>query len=236
MDELLELLKIFLEASLTSSGASLFAPLIVFLAGVLSAFLPCCLLSVPLIIGYVGYGSVGARKGFLLSSVFSIGFVVSTTLLGLLVVSLGSFLKVKLVGSWWYLVLSVLMILMALQIWEVIRIVPSTDFLGKSKKRGFLGAFVAGCLASLFSSPCSTPILVVLLTLVSQSRSVLFGTFLMFLYALGHCVIFILAGTFTGAVKGLMNSGKYKVLSQVLKWVSGGVIMLIGLYLFYLGI
>lgn len=212
------------------------APLLALLAGVVTAFTPCCLSSVPLIIGYVGGDSeTSTRKSFRLSLSFSLGMVLASTLLGVTVAMMGTMLQMFYQGSWWYLILGVLMILMALQFWEVINIIPSTYLTSKNKRRGHLGAVITGVLAGIFSSPCSTPVLVALLTIVAQQGEILRGVFLLLLYSIGHSVLFLIAGTFTGSVRAFVKSGKYRIASEVVKWVTGSVILLFGLLLLYLG-
>lgn len=45
------------------------APLLALAAGVLTSFTPCCLSSIPLVIGYVGYMEADQGKAFRLSLV-----------------------------------------------------------------------------------------------------------------------------------------------------------------------
>ena len=87
------------------------------------------------------------------------------------------------------------MIMMSLQTFEVFTFVKSTNFQTKSTKRGILGALISGILGGFFSSPCSTPILVVLLALVSTSGNLVWGIFLLLLYSLGNSILVIIAGT-----------------------------------------
>jgi cytochrome c-type biogenesis protein len=213
------------------------APLLALLAGVVTAFTPCCLSSVPLIIGYVGGTSDrSVKKSFKLSLVFSLGMVLTSTILGLVIGKFSTMVQMYYSGGWWYVVLGILMLLMALQVWEVVTIIPSTYLTSRSKKKGNLGAFLAGVLAGVFSSPCSTPILVALLLIVAQQGNMLWGGFLLLLYSIGHSVLFLVAGTFTGSMRNIMASGKYGILSQVAKWGSGTVILILGFYLLYLGL
>jgi cytochrome c-type biogenesis protein len=214
-----------------------FSPLLALLAGVITAFTPCCLSSVPLIIGYVGgTGQRDIKKSFKLSLTFSVGMVITSTILGVIVALLGTMVQMQYSGGWWYVVLGALMLLMALQVWEVITIIPSTFLLSKSTKKGHVGALIAGVLAGVFSSPCSTPILVALLTIVAQQGKIGWGAFLLFLYSVGHSVLFLFAGTFTGAMRNMMANKKYSVLSEVVKYVSGFAIMVLGLYMLYMGL
>lgn len=82
----------------------------------------------------------------------------------------------------------------------------AAKFQGK-KRRGFFGAFLTGLLAGLVASPCISPILVVILTWVAKSASTILGVGLLFTFALGLGVLFILIGTFSGILKNLPKSG-----------------------------
>ena len=210
------------------------APLLALLAGVLTSFTPCALSSVPLVIGYVGGSSNNDnRKAFRLSLVFALGMAVTFTALGVIASLTG-----KLIGraaSWWYIVLGILMVLMALQTWEVYNFIPSTFLASKSTKKGYVGALIAGILGGVFSSPCSTPVLIVLLALVAGQGNILWGILLLLLYSIGHSVLVLAAGTSMGFVKKLTASEKYGKASKVLKIVMGCLILLIAFYMFYLG-
>lgn len=210
------------------------APAVALLAGILTSVTPCALSSVPLVIGYVGgVGNQDINRAFRLSLLFSLGMAVSFTILGTLASLLGKLMQTS--GSWWYIILGILMVLMALQIWEVYQFIPSTYLTSKNRKKGYLGAFFTGVLGGVFSSPCATPVLVVLLAIVARSGNIPWGVFLLLLYSLGHSVLVVIAGTSVGFVEKVTKSGKYGAFSQMLKYIMGGLILLIGLYLFYLG-
>ncbi|AFV01189.1 MULTISPECIES: cytochrome c biogenesis protein CcdA [unclassified Dehalobacter] len=209
------------------------APILALLAGVLTSITPCALTSVPLVIGYVGgTGNNDPKKAFRLSLAFALGMAVTFTTLGTAASLLG-----KLIGTsspWWYIALGVLMVLMALQTWEVYNFIPSTFLTSKTTKKGYIGAFVTGILGGVFSSPCATPVLVVLLGIVARSGNVAWGVLLLLLYSVGHSVLVLAAGTSVGLVKKVTSSGRYGIFSKVLKYFMGGVILLIAFYMFYL--
>ncbi|MDF2685338.1 MAG: thiol:disulfide interchange protein [Clostridia bacterium] len=210
------------------------APLLALLAGVLTAFTPCCLSTIPLVISYVGgINSKDTKKAFLLSAAFSLGMAVTLTALGTAASLLGKLLIGT--GSWWYIILGLLMILMALQTWEIFNFIPSSYAIGKNRKRGFIGAFLAGILGGLFSSPCATPVLIVLLAFVAKEGNLLFGVLLLLLYSAGHSVLVLIAGTSIGFVQKLSANEKYGNISKILKIAMGILILLIAFYMFYLG-
>lgn len=188
---------------------------------------------IPLIVGYVGgVGEKNTKKAFAYSAVFSAGTAVTFVALGIIATSAGRLMGTS--SPVWYMILGVLMMLMALQTWEVFNFIPSINLMGKSEKRGFIGAFAAGVLGGIFSSPCSTPVLIALLAIVAGNGSLAWGILLMLLYSIGHSALVMVAGTSVGFVQRISNSGRYAKAGKVLKVIMGAAILLIGLYMFYL--
>jgi cytochrome c biogenesis protein CcdA len=209
------------------------APLLSVAAGILTSFTPCSLSTVPLVIGYVGGVGTDTRKAFRLSLTFAVGSAITFTVLGTVAATMGNLISNG--GGWWYIVLGVLMVLMALQTWEVFNFIPNTALLSKNKKRNYVGALLAGILAGVFSSPCATPVLIALLAIVAGSGNVIWGMSLLLFYSIGHGALAVIAGTSTGFVKKLAADKRYEKASRVIKVVMGSLIMLIGFYMFYLG-
>lgn len=127
------------------------------------------------------------------------------------------------------------MVLMALQMFDIFTFVKPTYLQSKNSKKGYVGALLAGILGGLFSSPCATPVLVVLLAIVAQSGNLLLGIFLLLLYSIGNSFLVIACGTSVGLVKKIMRNEKYVKASTALKYVMGIAILLIAFYMFYLG-
>lgn len=207
------------------------APLLALFAGVLTSFTPCSLSSVPLVIGYVG-GSRDTKKAFGYSVIFAVGTAITFLALGLIASSAG-----RLMGNSspvWYGFLGTLMVLMALQTWGVIHLIPSANLLAKSRRRGWIGAFLAGILAGIFASPCSTPVLIALLGMIAGKGSLAWGILLMLLYSLGHSALVIVAGTSVGFVQKISGSGAYGKAGTVMTAVMGALILAVGFYMFWL--
>jgi cytochrome c-type biogenesis protein len=210
------------------------APLLAFAAGVLTSFSPCSLSSIPLVIGYVGgYAGGDTKRAFRYSLVFCAGMAVTFTALGTLASLFGKLMRGS--GSWWYILLGTLMALMALQMWDIINIIPQAKIMGKSARKGYIGAAALGMLGGFFASPCATPVLVALLAMVAQGGSLPWGVLLLFLYSVGHSVLLLAAGTSVGLANGLASSSRLGRLGQVFKIAMGGAILLLSFYMFYLG-
>lgn len=211
------------------------SPLLALAAGLLTSLMPCSLSSVPLVIGYVGSATgedSEKSKPLKLSLVFALGLSLAFTALGTLAALAG-----WLMGSfsrWWNLALGVLMILMALQTFELFTFIPASYLVARTRRQGYLGALTAGGLAGLFSSPCSTPVLIALLAMVAGQGQVLRGILLLLVYAAGHSALSVLAGSSVGFARRLTQSPRYGKFSAVLRYVLGSLILLMGFYLLYL--
>ena len=209
------------------------APILALVAGILTSVTPCSLSSVPLIIGYVGgVGERNTKKAFLYSAVFSLGTAVTFVTMGIIATSAGMLMGTS--SPVWYIILGTLMVLMSLQTFGIFNFIPSVNLMGKNKKKGIVGAFLAGVLGGIFSSPCSTPVLIALLAIVAGEGKMLWGILLMLLYSIGHSTLVMVAGTSISFVQRINESNKYKTVAAVLKYVMGAAILLIGFYMFWL--
>ncbi len=222
--------------SVLIQGSLWLAPLLALLAGVLTSVTPCSLSSVPLIIAYVG-GTARKDPGtaFRYSLVFALGMAITFTALGATASLLGKLLNFG-TGGWWYLLLGGLMVLMALQTWGIITIIPASYAQSRNTKKGYQGALVIGVLGGLFSSPCATPVLIALLAVVARSGKPVRGIFLLLLYSIGHSMLVLVAGTFMGLTVKISNSKRYGFFAKIVTILLGLVILLAGLFLIYTGL
>lgn len=226
-----EILQTFSDLILSNSWL---APVLAFLAGVLTSFMPCSLTGIPLVIGYVGStGRKDTRRAFFLSLTFVLGTAVTFTVLGVVATLAG-----RMIGGLsnaWFLFLGVIMVLMALKTWGVFEIVPSATLSTLPTKTGYAGALAAGVLGGIFSSPCATPVLVALIAVVAGGANLAWGVLLFFLYSIGHGVLAVIAGTSVGFAQKITMSENYASANRMIKIVLGTAILLIGFYMFYLG-
>ena len=204
----------------------------VFVAGVVSSASPCVLATIPLVVGFVGGYAGGDRKrAFLYSLAFIIGLAITFTAFGAAAAVLGTMFGT--VGGWWYVALGVVAIAMGLQMLGLyeIRLPINTNI--QPKRRGIIGALLLGLFFGIVSSPCATPVLVVILTFVASQQKILYGTALLFTYAIGHCLLMLLAGTFTGFVEAFVRSKGVTNFSALTKKAGGVIVSLVGTYLLW---
>ncbi|MGQ9689091.1 MAG: cytochrome c biogenesis CcdA family protein [Desulfobaccales bacterium] len=207
-----------------------------YLGGVIVTASPCILASIPLVIGYVGGYAGGSRKqAFVYSLTFVVGLAVVMSALGAAAALMGTLFGD--VGSYWYLVVAVILMIMGLQLAGVIKLKlgggDTQRFL--PQRTGLLGALILGLLFGLVLSPCASPVLAVILTLAAVQGKVVYGTTLLFAYALGQGTLILLAGTFTGVINGYLQS-RGATTGAVLQRVAGGLLFFAGAYIFFQGV
>ncbi|MCX8074184.1 MAG: sulfite exporter TauE/SafE family protein [Clostridia bacterium] len=207
--------------------------LVALLAGIVSSFTPCSLSSIPLIIGYVGgYNESDKRKPFIYSLIFSLGLAVMFTILGVLSVTIGRlFIGI---GAVWYTILGLILLMVALQMLGIINIGSNVCNVHK-KKNGVIGAFLLGIIGGVFSSPCSTPVLIAILTFVAEKGNILLGGSLLLVYSIGHSILVIIAGTSVGITQSIVSSDKTNKIAVIMKYIFAVLVLWLALYMLYLG-
>ena len=225
LDSILEALSPMLESSVT-------APIAAFLAGVITSLTPCSLSQIPLVLGYVGK-EASPGKAFRLSLVYAAGSAVTFTAFGIAASLLGTLLGAAF--SWWYIALGIIMLLMALQIWGIINIAPSTYLAAKNRHRGYLGALIAGVIGGIFSSPCSTPVLIALIAMIAASESTVKGAVLMLLYSIGCTALSVALGSSPSLIRKIGQNDRMRKASKALSILLGCGVFIIGIVLLYLG-
>jgi cytochrome c biogenesis protein CcdA len=201
-----------------------------FLAGVLSSASPCVLVTIPLVVGFVGGYADGDRwKAFRYSLAFILGLSLTFTAFGAAAGLLGTMFGT--LGGKWHVLAGLVALVMGGQLLGLyeLRLPLRRDY--RPKQGGIVGALLLGLFFGIVSSPCATPALVVILTFVATKGQVLYGVALLFTYALGHCLLMLAAGTFTGFVEAFGNARGIVDFSHRAKQASGAVVALAGAWL-----
>lgn len=204
----------------------------VFLGGFLTAANPCVLAMVPLMMGFVGgtREATSVKMALLYSLCFVMGLSITFAVLGVIAASMGRLLGD--IGGYWPYVVAGVCILMGLHLMEVFSFSISLPGNFRVKQAGLIGALLLGLLFGVVSSPCATPILAIVLTYVaSRGSSLLYGGALLLVYALGHSVLILAAGTSVGFAKGFLESKGLTRATSRLRKGAGGLIVLVGVYI-----
>lgn len=203
--------------------------------GVLSVVLsPCHLASIPLVVGYINrQGEPTVRRAFAISSVFSLGILVTIGIVGAITAVAGRMLGD--VGPYGNYIVAAVFFLVGLYLLDVIPL-PWRG-LGNLRmgSRGYGGAVLLGLVFGVALGPCTfaymAPMLAVTFGLASHSLP--YAGLLLGMYALGHCAVIVAAGTSIGMVQRYLRWSERSRGTRIVKGVSGALVILAGLYLVY---
>jgi len=205
----------------------------VFAGGLMTALNPCVLAMVPLLMGVVAGNreTTTLKRSLVFSLFFVLGLAATFTTLGLISGLMGRMFGD--IGKFWKYAVAGVCLLMGLHLLGALKWNLSIPIRFRMKQKGNLGAFLLGLLFGVVSTPCAVPILAVLLTFVASEGNPVFGGALLFVYALGHSVLVLIAGTSVGAAKSLIESKGLHRAHAFLQKAAGVLIIGIGLYFLF---
>lgn len=200
-----------LEAALQAS--ILLALGISFLGGLLASLTPCVYPLIPIVIGFVGSKTLGEKtklKAFVLSLAYVLGMALVYSLLGMVAALSGKMFGQIGTSFWAQFIVANIMIALGLGMLDVFPLpLYSSKSTGTADKKGLAGAFMLGMASGLVASPCTAPILGVILTYVASTQKVLQGGSLLFSFSMGMGMLLLLAGTFSGMLASLPKPGQW---------------------------
>lgn len=185
----------------------------IFLGGILVSLTPCVYPMIPITLSIIGARSATSTPvtGFARSLVFVLGIATIYTILGLIVATSGGTIGFILQNKWFLIGLSVLFILMGISMLGAfnLQLPPSiaAKLQGSGNRGGFFGAFLLGITTGVVASPCGSPVLVGILALAGAGGQPGLGAVMLFTYALGIGMLFLVLGTFPAFLGKVPKSG-----------------------------
>jgi len=204
--------------------------ILAFSMGLLALLTPCVFPMIPILssILVAQGGSLGAKRGFLLSLVYVLSMGIAYTIAGVLAGVFGANIQAMLQNRITIYIFCAIFILLALSMFGFFEIgLPSSlqSKLAKTsddagKKGGFVGSFVMGFLSALIVGPCVAPPLAGALMYIGQTGNAFLGGFALFAMSIGMGSPLLLIGL--GAGKYMPKPGGWmNIVSKVF-----GVVML----------
>lgn len=200
--------------------------------GILSiALSPCHLTSIPLIIGFVDSTEVKTTgRRFILALLFATGILISIALIGILTASAGRIAGD--LGTWTNWLAAAIFAVIGLSFLDIIPL----NFNGISgipiKKKGRRAAFLIGLIFGVALGPCTfafmAPVLAV--TFTSENSSLTSSSLILAFYGIGHSLLIVLAGTFTGTLENYLKWNSEKGHTDKIKKIAGILLLLGALY------
>ncbi|MDD9301314.1 MAG: cytochrome C biosynthesis protein [Desulfobacter sp.] len=222
---------IFLTVNQWMTGGAAIAAAGCFLWGVISVlFSPCHLASIPLIVGYVGGQEkmVQPKQAGIYSVLFTTGLFITIALVGIACALLGRMLGD--VGSYWQILVGMILIWVALGMLGVEKCTMSGGVLYKLNPKGKWGAFVLGLAYGVLSGSCTFGFIAPILAIITVQEKIATGVILITLFAVGHCIPIVIAGSSTAAVKKLLENSKWNSAGTWFRKLAGATIACLGGY------
>jgi thiol:disulfide interchange protein DsbD len=192
-------------------GNLILAFLLIFLGGLLSSFTPCVYPVIPVTIAYIGAHSGKSRfSGFYLSLFFVVGLALVFSILGIIAAAGGSSFGSIGQSATIQFIIAAIFLGLAASMFGAYEIQLPSSWLSKMQsgtRSGPLGAIIMGGITGFIAAPCVGPIIGVLLVYIAATGNMLLGFFMMLMYALGMGVLFLVIGTFAGALNSLPQAG-----------------------------
>ncbi len=208
------------------AGGAAIAALGCFLWGMVSVMLsPCHLASIPLIVAYVGGQQrvLKPREAGYYAAAFTFGLFLTIALVGIICALLGRMLGD--VGNYWQILVGILLVWIALGMFGVEKCSIPGSQLHRLNVRGISGAFVLGVAYGVLSGSCTFGFIAPILAIITIQQKVAFGVLLILLFAIGHCLPIVVAGSSGAAVRGVLENSTWQGAG---KWFRKGAGVLIG--------
>lgn len=206
-----------------------------FLWGVASILLsPCHLASIPLIVGYIdSQGEIRTTRAALIAALFSAGILITIAVIGIVTGLAGRMMGD--IGQYGNIAVAVLMVIIGLYLLGIIPLPFLDNGINQPgmKKKGLLAAFLLGLFFGLALGPCTfaymAPMLGVAFTVASAN--LLYAIVLVGAYAVGHCMVIIIAGSSAEAVNHLLKWNESSKGALYIKKACGFLVVVAGIYM-----
>jgi cytochrome c-type biogenesis protein len=225
---------IFLAVNQWMTGGTSFALFGCFIWGIVSVlFSPCHLASIPLIVAYVAGQdrAVDPRQAGWYAGAFTIGLFITIAIIGLICVWLGRMLGD--VGIWWQVLVGGVLIWVAMGMLGVDACSMSGSLLYRLNLRGLRGAFGLGLAYGVLSGSCTFGFIAPILAIVTVQQQILSGIMMILLFAVGHCLPIVVAGSSTALIRRLTENSSWQGAGNWFRKGAGVIIGFLGLYFIF---
>jgi thioredoxin:protein disulfide reductase len=196
--------------------------------GLLVSLTPCVYPMIAITVSVFGANEAKSRmQAAALSSVFVLGIAVMFTALGVGAALSGAVFGRFLSNPYVVGLIALVFLTLAASMFGAFELtLPSglNNRLATVGGIGYGGAFVLGLVSALVAAPCTGPVLTAILLFIASTHKILFGTWVMFTFALGLGLPFFVVGTFAVS---LPKGGAWML---GVKWFFGVVLAVVALY------
>jgi cytochrome c-type biogenesis protein len=217
----------FLTINQWMEGATTLASFGCFLWGMVSVlFSPCHLASIPLMVAYVAGQEqiLQPRQASAYSIAFTLGLFITIAVIGIVCALVGRMLGD--IGNYWQIIVG----LVALGMMGVESCSTSGSLLYRLNLRGIWGAFALGLAYGVLSGSCTFGFIAPILAIITIQQQVGVGILFITLFAFGHCLPIVIAGSSTAMVRKLIENQAWQGAGMWFRKGAGALIAVLGIY------
>lgn len=222
-----------LPQNIKNTDSILLRVLFVFLLGLLMSLTPCIYPMIPITVGVLqSQGSRSLFRNFVLSSAYTIGLATTFSLMGLLAATSGEAFGHMLVNPIFVFFIVIMLCYFAFSLFGFYNLYIPRFLQNKKSLSGggsFLSIFLFGMMSGTVASPCLSPGLALVLTMVAAMANKFLGFMLLFAFGIGISTPLLIIGTFSSSINLLPQAGTWMLEIQKIFGF-----MLIGMCFFYL--
>jgi thioredoxin:protein disulfide reductase len=222
-----------LKQTIAQSDSWLFRFILAYILGLLLSLTPCIYPMIPITVGILqAQGSKSIVRNFLLSFCYTLGMGTTFSIMGLIAASSGAAFGSLMVNPIFVLFIVSFLSYFAFSLFGFYRLYIPRFMQNKgsvSKSGSAMSIFVFGLASGSVASPCLSPGLALILTMVATMANKFLGFLLLFAFGFGISTPLLIIGTFSGSINLLPKAGTWMVEIQK---VFG--FMLLGMCFYYL--
>jgi cytochrome c-type biogenesis protein len=213
-----------------SSGPAFALPA-AFLWGMVSVLLsPCHMASIPLLIAYVAgqHRILPPRVAAGYATLFATGLFLTIVIIGTACALLGRMLGD--VGPYWQVGVGLLLVWVGYTFLRPSVCSATGGVIQRFQVKGLPGAFILGLAYGFLSGVCTFGFIAPILGIITLQDAIVYGFFMLVLFAAGHCLPLIVAGMFSARVMEVIHRRTWQNGLVIMRKSAGAVIIGLGCY------
>ena len=202
-----------------------------FLWGMVSVLLsPCHMASIPLLIAYVAgqHRILPPRIAAGYAVLFATGLFLSIVIIGTVCALLGRMLGD--IGPYWQIGVGLLLVWVGYTFLRPPACSTTGGVMQRFQVKGLSGAFLLGLAYGFLSGVCTFGFIAPILGIITLQDAIVYGFFMLVLFAAGHCLPLVVAGIFSARVMEVMDNLAWQKGLMIMRKSAGVVIVGLGCY------
>ena len=205
----------YLQKALRTSESHIFRLFLVFFLGLLMSLTPCIYPMIPITAGILqAQGSSSIGRSFLLAFIYTLGTSTTFATFGLVAALTGHLFGQLLVNPIFMLIIISILVYLGLSMFGlydmyVPKFMEQTNY--HQKKGSLFSVFIFGAISGSIASPCLSPGLALLLSIVATLGNNVLGFLMLFIFGLGLSMPLLIVGTFSNSINMIPQNGPWMV-------------------------